>query len=152
MARRKRGNPVHGWVNFDKPFGMTSTQAVGKVRWLFKAQKAGHAGTLDPYASGILPIALGEATKTVPFLVEARKTYICGVKWGERTNTLDMEGEIVATSDHFPTRAEIEAAIPSFIGKIEQVPPAFSAIKIDGKRAYDLARAGEKPGNEGQNR
>lgn len=145
MARRKRGNPVHGWVNFDKPLGMTSTQAVGKVRWLYSAQKAGHAGTLDPQASGILPIALGDATKTVPFLVEARKTYICGVKWGERTDTLDVEGDIVATSDHRPSKTDIEAAFPDFIGKIQQTPPAFSAIKIDGKRAYDLARAGEAP-------
>lgn len=145
MARRRRGNPVHGWVNFDKPLGMTSTQAVGKVRWLHSAQKAGHAGTLDPQASGILPIALGDATKTVPFLVEARKTYICGVKWGERTDTLDVEGDIVATSDHIPTKTDILAAIPAFIGEIEQVPPAFSAIKIDGKRAYDLARAGDNP-------
>jgi tRNA pseudouridine55 synthase len=145
MARRKRGNPVHGWVNFDKPLGMTSTQAVGKVRWLYQAQKAGHAGTLDPQASGILPIALGDATKTVPFLVEARKTYICGVKWGERTVTLDVEGEIVATSDHVPTKDDILAAIPAFIGEIEQIPPAYSAIKIDGKRAYDLARAGNEP-------
>jgi tRNA pseudouridine55 synthase len=145
MARRKRGNPVHGWVNFDKPLGMTSTQAVGKVRWLYDAQKAGHAGTLDPQASGILPIALGDATKTVPFLVEARKIYIFGVKWGERTDTLDVEGEIVATSDHLPSKADIEAALPAFIGEIQQAPPAYSAIKIDGKRAYDLARAGEAP-------
>lgn len=144
MARRKRGNPIHGWVNFDKPLGMTSTQAVGKVRWLHNAQKAGHAGTLDPQASGILPIALGDATKTVPFLVEARKTYMCGIKWGERTDTLDVEGDIVATSDHRPTHEEIIAALPAFIGKIMQAPPAFSAIKINGKRAYDLARAGEK--------
>lgn len=145
MARKKRGNPVHGWVNFDKPLGMTSTQAVGKVRWLYGAQKAGHAGTLDPQASGILPIALGDATKTVPFLVESRKTYVCGVKWGERTDTLDVEGDIVAASDNRPTDDEIEAALPAFIGKIQQAPPTFSAIKIDGKRAYDLARAGGAP-------
>ncbi|PHR60632.1 MAG: tRNA pseudouridine(55) synthase TruB [Robiginitomaculum sp.] len=143
MARRKRGNPVHGWVNFDKPLGMTSTQAVAKVRWAHKAQKAGHAGTLDPLATGILPIALGDATKTVPFLVEAKKTYECEIKWGERTTTLDAEGEIIATSDVRPTLAQIEAVLPGFIGEVSQIPPAFSAIKIDGKRAYDLARAGE---------
>ncbi len=143
MARRKKGNPAHGWVNFDKPYGMTSTQAVGKVRWLYQAQKAGHAGTLDPLASGILPIALGDATKTVPFLVEAKKIYDVEIKWGERTTTLDAEGEVIATSDVRPTYAQIEAALPAFIGEISQIPPAFSAIKIDGKRAYDLARAGE---------
>ncbi|MBL4871116.1 MAG: tRNA pseudouridine(55) synthase TruB, partial [Robiginitomaculum sp.] len=142
MARRKKGNPVHGWVNFDKPYGMTSTQAVGKVRWLYQARKAGHAGTLDPLASGILPIALGDATKTVPFLVEAVKIYEVEIKWGERTTTLDAEGEVEAASDVRPTRAQIEDALPEFIGEISQIPPAFSAIKIDGKRAYDLARAG----------
>ena len=142
MARRKRGNPVHGWVNFDKPYGMTSTQAVGKIRWLLQAQKAGHAGTLDPLASGILPIALGDATKTVPFLVEADKTYVFSTKWGERTSTLDAEGGVVAKSDVRPAEADIKAILPSFIGVIEQTPPIFSAIKIDGKRAYDLARAG----------
>ena len=144
MARRKKGNPVHGWVNFDKPYGMTSTQAVGKVRWLYQAQKAGHAGTLDPLASGILPIALGDATKTVPFLVEAKKTYEVEIKWGERTTTLDAEGDVEASSDVRPTDEQIEAALPAFIGEISQIPPAFSAIKIDGKRAYDLARAGEE--------
>lgn len=143
MARRRKGNPIHGWVNFDKPYDMGSTQAVSKVRWLFQAQKAGHAGTLDPLASGILPIALGDATKTVPFLVEADKTYEVEIKWGERTDTLDAEGAIVATSDVRPTPSEIQAALPEFIGEISQAPPAYSAIKIDGKRAYDLARAGE---------
>ncbi|PHR93653.1 MAG: tRNA pseudouridine(55) synthase TruB [Robiginitomaculum sp.] len=145
MARRRKGNPVHGWVNFDKPYGMTSTQAVGKVRWLYQAQKAGHAGTLDPLASGILPIALGDATKTVPFLVESKKVYDCEIKWGERTTTLDAEGDVVATSDVRPNRAQIEAALPQFIGEILQTPPVYSAIKIDGQRAYDLARAGETP-------
>ena len=145
MGRRKRGNPVHGWVNFDKPLGMTSTQAVGKVRWLYGAQKAGHAGTLDPLASGILPIALGEATKTVPFLVEASKTYTCEIGWGVRTDTLDAEGDVVAQSSVRPTTAQIEAALPAFIGEISQIPPAFSAIKIGGERAYDLARAGQAP-------
>lgn len=143
MARKRRGNPIHGWVNFDKPLGMTSTQAVGKIRWLFGAQKAGHAGTLDPLASGILPIALGEATKTVPFLVEATKDYEVSLKWGERTSTLDTEGEVVATSAARPTEQALQDILPHFIGDIEQIPPAFSAIKIDGERAYNLARAGK---------
>ncbi len=145
MARRRKGNPVHGWVNFDKPLGMTSTQAVGKVRWIFGAQKAGHAGTLDPLATGILPIALGDATKTMPYLVEAKKTYEVGIKWGERTDTLDAEGEIVVVSDVRPSGADIAAILPEFMGEISQIPPAYSAIKIDGKRAYDLARSGQAP-------
>jgi len=145
MGRRKKGNPVHGWVNFDKPYGMTSTQAVGKVRWLYSAQKAGHAGTLDPLATGILPIALGEATKTVPFLVEASKGYEVEIAWGEHRDTLDAEGDVLETSDVRPSRAAIDAALPGFLGQISQIPPKFSAIKIDGKRAYDLARAGEEP-------
>jgi len=134
---------VHGWVNFDKPLGMTSTQAVGKVRWIFGAQKAGHAGTLDPLATGILPIALGDATKTMPYLVEAKKAYEVEIKWGERTDTLDAEGDVVAVSDVRPTRQDITDILPEFTGEISQIPPAYSAIKIDGKRAYDLARAGE---------
>jgi len=144
MARKRKGNPVHGWVVLDKPYGLGSTSAVGKVRWLFQAQKAGHAGTLDPLASGILPIALGEATKTVSFLMDAAKSYEFELTWGANTTTQDTEGEITQTSDHRPTEAEIRAALPAFIGNIEQVPPKFSAIKIDGKRAYDLARAGEE--------
>jgi tRNA pseudouridine55 synthase len=123
---------------------MTSTQAVGKIRWLFNAQKAGHAGTLDPLATGILPIALGEATKTVPFLVDADKTYRFSIEWGRDTTTLDREGATTATSDARPDRAAIEAALPAFVGEIEQIPPAYSAIKVDGERAYDLARAGEE--------
>jgi tRNA pseudouridine55 synthase len=122
---------------------MTSTQAVGKVRWLFNAQKAGHAGTLDPLATGILPIALGEATKTVPYAVDGQKAYRFSVLWGAGTDTDDAEGKIVARSDMRPTRAMIEALLPSFLGEILQTPPAFSAIKIDGQRAYDLARQGE---------
>lgn len=145
MARRRKGNPVHGWVNFDKPLGMTSTQAVGKVRWIFGAQKAGHAGTLDPLATGILPIALGDATKTMPYLVEAKKTYEVEIKWGERTDTLDAEGDVVAVSDVRPNGQEIASILPQFMGEISQIPPAYSAIKIGGKRAYDLARAGEAP-------
>jgi tRNA pseudouridine55 synthase len=116
---------------------------VGKCRWLFNAQKAGHAGTLDPLASGILPIALGEATKTVPFAQEAGKIYRFTIRWGQSTTTQDAEGDVVATSDVRPTRDAIKAALPDFIGDIEQVPPKFSAIKVDGERAYDLARAGE---------
>lgn len=143
MARRRKGLDVHGWIVLDKPLDMTSTQAVSAVRRIFNAKKAGHAGTLDPLASGLLPIALGEATKTVPFAVEGEKIYRFTVKWGERTDTLDAEGEIVATSDVRPDRAAIEAALAGFIGDIEQVPPVYSAIKVDGERAYDLARDGE---------
>jgi len=143
VGRRKKGNPINGWIVLDKPVGMTSTQAVGKVRWLFNAQKAGHAGTLDPLATGILPIALGEATKTVPYAVDGQKAYRFTVLWGAETDTDDAEGRIVTRSDMRPTRAAIEALLPSFLGEILQTPPAFSAIKIDGQRAYDLARQGE---------
>jgi tRNA pseudouridine55 synthase len=143
VGRRKKGNPINGWIVLDKPIGMTSTQAVGKVRWLFNAQKAGHAGTLDPLATGILPIALGEATKTVPYAVDGQKAYRFTVLWGAETDTDDAEGQIVTRSDLRPTRATIEALLPSFLGEILQTPPAFSAIKIDGQRAYDLARQGE---------
>jgi len=144
MARRKKGDKIDGWINLDKPLGMTSTQAVGKVRWLFNAQKAGHAGTLDPLATGILPIALGEATKTIPFIQDAFKIYEFTVTWGEQRNTDDGEGEVVATSDHRPSKADILAALPHFTGDITQTPPRFSAIKIDGARAYDLARDGQE--------
>lgn len=143
MPRKRKGNPVHGWVVLDKPYGLGSTSAVGKVRWLLQAQKAGHAGTLDPLATGILPIALGEATKTVPFLMDAAKSYEFELTWGANTTTQDAEGEIMETSDHRPSETDVRSALPAFIGDIEQVPPKFSAIKIDGKRAYDLARAGE---------
>jgi len=141
--RRKRGNPVHGWVVLDKPLELGSTKAVGRVRYLFQAQKAGHAGTLDPLATGILPIALGEATKTVPFLVDAAKAYEFDITFGVSTETLDAEGEVTGRSDVRPTAAQIEAVLPRFIGEVSQIPPKYSAIKIDGKRAYDLARAGE---------
>ena len=143
MARKRKGNPVHGWVVLDKPYGLGSTKAVGKTRWLFQAQKAGHAGTLDPLATGILPIALGEATKTVPFMMDAAKSYEFEITWGANTTTQDVEGEITQTSDVRPTKASILEALPQFIGNIEQIPPKFSAIKVDGKRAYDLARGGE---------
>lgn len=143
MARRKKGNPVHGWVVLDKPLNMTSTQAVGAVRRAFNAQKAGHAGTLDPLATGLLPIALGEATKTVPYAVDGEKAYRFTVRWGAETTTDDTEGPVSRSSDKRPSRGEIEALLPRFIGQIQQVPPAFSAIKVDGARAYDLARDGE---------
>ena len=142
MARRRKGDAVSGWVCLDKPIDLTSTQAVGRVRRALGAQKAGHAGTLDPLATGILPIALGEATKTVPFLMDAAKAYRFTIAWGATTAGFDREGEIVAASDVRPTRAAVEAALPAFVGDILQVPPAFSAVKVDGERAYDLAREG----------
>jgi tRNA pseudouridine55 synthase len=143
MSRRKKGNPVHGWMVLDKPLGLTSTQAVGAVRRMFNAQKAGHAGTLDPLATGILPIALGEATKTVPFAVDGEKAYRFTVRWGVETTTDDTEGPVTQSNDLRPSRAGIEALLPRFHGEIMQVPPQFSAIKIAGERAYDLARSGE---------
>jgi tRNA pseudouridine55 synthase len=143
MARRKKGDAVSGWVCLDKPYDFGSTQAVGRVRWLFNAQKAGHAGTLDPLATGVLPIALGEATKTVPFMMDADKAYRFMIEWGRSTTTLDREGETTGTSDVRPSVAQVEAALPAFVGEIQQIPPQYSAIKVDGERAYDLARAGE---------
>jgi len=134
---------VNGWVVLDKPFDMTSTQGVGKVKWALNANKAGHAGTLDPLATGVLPIALGEATKTVPYAQDAEKIYRFTVRWGAETTTDDTEGEVTATHDHRPDRAAIMALLPRFTGEILQKPPAFSAIKVNGERAYDLARAGE---------
>lgn len=134
---------ISGWVVLDKPYDMTSTQAVGKVRWLFGAAKAGHAGTLDPLATGILPIALGEATKAVPQVQDGTKIYRFAIKWGSATTTDDAEGSVVATSDVRPERAALEAVLPQFTGTIWQRPPIFSALKVDGERAYDLARAGE---------
>jgi len=140
MARRRKGLPVHGWLIFDKPKGMTSTQAVTRVRHLYGAQKAGHAGTLDPLATGVLPVAFGEATKTVPFAVDGDKQYRFSVRFGEATDTDDSDGTVIAASDVRPTRTEIEAALPSFVGEISQVPPRYSALKVGGARAYDLAR------------
>ncbi len=140
---RREKHDVHGWVVLDKPVGMTSTQAVGAIKRLFKAKRAGHAGTLDPLASGCLPIALGEATKTVPFVMNSRKIYRFTVRWGEERDTDDADGQVTATSDRRATRAEIEALIPRFTGTISQIPPRFSAVKVDGERAYDLARDGE---------
>ena len=140
MARRQKGTPVHGWLILDKPEGMTSTRAVGRVKRLYDAAKAGHAGTLDPLATGILPIAFGEATKTVPFVFEGAKAYRFTVRFGAETDTDDAEGKVMETSDRRPTRAEIEAALPQFRGEIVQVPPRYSALKVEGARAYDLAR------------
>ena len=142
--RKKKGRPVSGWVILDKPEGMGSTEAVSKIKWLFQAEKAGHAGTLDPLASGMLPIALGEATKTVPYVVDGTKVYRFTVSWGEEHNTDDMEGVVTKTSDKRPSKEEILAILPNYTGTILQTPPQFSAIKIDGNRAYDLARDGEK--------
>ncbi|MCT7378615.1 tRNA pseudouridine(55) synthase TruB [Chelativorans salis] len=145
MARRgkKKGRPLSGWLVLDKPAGMGSTDAVSKVKWLFGAQKAGHAGTLDPLASGMLPIALGEATKTVPYVMEGAKVYRFTIAWGEERSTDDLEGPVVKSSDNRPTEAEIRALLPRYTGLIMQTPPQFSAIKVGGERAYDLAREGE---------
>lgn len=140
---RRDKRDVNGWVVLDKPSGMTSTQAVGAVRWAFKAKKAGHAGTLDPLATGVLPIALGEATKTVSFAMDGLKRYRFTVAWGSETDTDDAEGRVTSTSSARPTQEGILAALPRYTGRIEQVPPRYSAIKIDGERAYDLARDGE---------
>ena len=142
MGRRKKGLVVNGWVCLDKPYELGSTDAVSKVRRLFDAQKAGHAGTLDPLASGILPIALGEATKTVPFMMEAEKVYRFTINWGVSTDSVDREGEIIGRSDVRPPVEAVRAALPAFVGEIDQTPPRFSAIKVDGQRAYDLAREG----------
>lgn len=143
MARRKKGQPINGWIILDKPLGLTSTHALARVKRLFDAQKAGHAGTLDPLATGILPIAFGEATKTVSFAVDGKKSYAFAVRWGAETTTDDKEGAVTQTSNSRPTEGEIRALLPRFIGEIMQTPPAFSAVKIDGERAYDLAREGE---------
>ena len=144
MGRRKKGDPVHGWLVVDKPEGVTSTQVVGRARWAFNAQKAGHAGTLDPLATGLLAVAFGEATKTVPYAQDGLKTYRFVARWGEATTTDDREGEVAETSPVRPTPADIEAVLPRFTGDIMQTPPAFSAIKVDGRRAYDMARKGEE--------
>lgn len=141
---RKKGRDISGWLVVDKPAGMTSTAVVNKVRWAFDAKKAGHAGTLDPDATGVLAVALGEATKTVPFITDALKCYRFAVRLGAATKTDDAEGEVIATSATRPSDDEIRAALPVFRGEIMQVPPQFSAVKVDGERAYALARAGEE--------
>jgi tRNA pseudouridine55 synthase len=143
MARKKKGRAISGWLVVDKPAGITSTAVVGKVRWAFGAQKAGHAGTLDPAATGVLAVALGEATKTVPYITDALKCYRFMVRLGSATNTDDAEGVVIATSDTRPDDPAIEAHLAQFRGEIMQTPPQFSAVKIDGDRAYDLAREGE---------
>ncbi|RJG42968.1 tRNA pseudouridine(55) synthase TruB [Mesorhizobium sp. DCY119] len=145
MGRRgkKKGRPISGWLVFDKPIGMGSTEAVSKIKWLFQAEKAGHAGTLDPLASGMLPIALGEATKTVPYVQDGAKVYRFTVAWGEERSTDDLEGPVTKTSEKRPSETEILALLPKYTGVIMQTPPQFSAIKIAGERAYDLAREGE---------
>jgi tRNA pseudouridine55 synthase len=140
MARRRKGQAVNGWLIFDKPQGMTSTRAVSRLKRLYDATKAGHAGTLDPLATGILPIAFGEATKTVPFVMDGIKAYRFTVRFGAETDTDDAEGKIVETSNRRPTREEIEDALSRFTGEITQVPPRYSALKVEGARAYDLAR------------
>lgn len=140
MARRKKGRDISGWLIIDKPAGITSSAVVNKVKWALDANKAGHAGTLDPEATGLLAVALGEATKTVPYIADALKAYRFTVRLGQATNTDDTEGEVIASSDTRPTDAEITAALAAFTGDIMQVPPKFSAVKIDGQRAYKLAR------------
>jgi tRNA pseudouridine55 synthase len=145
MGRKRRGRPVHGWIVLDKPENMTSTTAVAAVKRRLDAAKAGHGGTLDPFATGILPIALGEATKTVSFVMEGQKRYRFTVRWGAATDTEDRDGTVTAHSDVRPDRAAIEAVLGRFTGEIEQVPPAFSAIRFGGRRAYEMAREGEAP-------
>ena len=143
MGRTRKGRDISGWLVIDKPAGLTSTAVVNKVRWAIQAKKAGHAGTLDPEATGVLAVALGEATKTVPYITDALKAYRFTVRLGQATNTDDTEGEVISTSDQRPTDAQIKQALGSFVGDIMQVPPKFSAVKIDGQRAYKLARNGE---------
>ncbi len=144
MARKRKGRDVSGWLVVDKPAGITSTAVVNKVRWALEAKKAGHAGTLDPEATGVLAVALGEATKTVPYITDALKAYVFTVRLGQATNTDDAEGEVIATSDLRPDDDMIKAALGRFVGDIMQVPPQFSAVKIDGQRAYKKARDGEE--------
>ena len=143
MGRKRKGRDISGWLVVDKPAGMTSTAVVNKVRWAMDAKKAGHAGTLDPEATGVLAIALGEATKTVPYITDALKAYTFTVRLGQATNTDDAEGEVIAQSDARPSDDDIKQALTPFLGDIMQVPPKFSAVKIDGQRAYKLARDGE---------
>lgn len=143
MGRKRKGRDISGWLIIDKPAGITSNAVVNKVRWSLDAKKAGHAGTLDPEATGVLAVALGEATKTVPYITDALKAYTFTVTLGSATNTDDAEGEVIKTSDTRPSDDEIKAALGQFVGDIMQVPPQFSAVKIDGERAYKLARDGE---------
>ncbi len=146
MPRRKpRGRPLDGWLVIDKPPGLTSTDVVNRVRRAFDAQKAGHGGTLDPLATGVLPIAFGAATKTVPYVMDGTKLYRFTLRFGEARDTDDADGQVTATAAHRPSDAEIEAALPAFRGTIQQTPPAYSAVKVAGERAYDMAREGRAP-------
>jgi len=144
MGRKRKGRAISGWLLVDKPAGVTSTAVVNKVRWALQAQKAGHAGTLDPAATGLLAVALGEATKTVPYITDALKAYRFRVRLGQATTTDDAEGEVIDSSDLRPSDEAIAAALAAFRGEIMQVPPQFSAVKVDGERAYDIARAGDE--------
>ncbi len=145
MARKRKGRDISGWVVVDKPAGPGSTDVVNKLRWAFEARKAGHAGTLDPAATGVLAVALGEATKTIPYVMDALKAYDFALQWGVATDTDDAQGAVIETSTHHPSQAEITATLPGFTGWIRQVPPAYSAVRVDGARAHALARSGETP-------
>ena len=144
MQTKRPRNTINGWINLNKPLHITSADAVNKVKWLLRPQKIGHAGTLDPLATGVLPLALGEGTKCINLLMDAKKTYEFAVTFGERRSTDDAEGEVLATSGHIPTEAQVKAVLGKFTGPILQLPPIYSALKLGGKRAYDLARAGEE--------
>lgn len=143
MGRKRGGQPVNGWIIIDKPLGLTSTQVLGRLRRVYNPRKIGHGGTLDPLATGLLPVAMGEATKTVSYIMGGKKRYTFTLRWGEATATDDAEGQIIERSDRRPETAEIEAILPRFVGLVDQVPPLFSAIKVAGERAYDMARANE---------
>jgi len=143
MKKNANYNALHGWLNLDKPAGLTSAKAVGRIKYLFRPGKIGHGGTLDPAATGVLPIAFGEATKTVSYIMGGKKKYNFAVRWGEARDTDDAEGQVVSTSPVRPTEQEITVALTAFQGEISQVPPAYSAIKVAGRRAYDMARGGE---------
>ena len=145
MTYAKNNIPVHGWLVLDKPQGLTSTQAMGRTRRLLNGKKAGHGGTLDPLATGVLPLAFGEATKLIPYVMDGDKEYEFTIRWGEARDTDDSEGKVIASEGAIPDAAQIKAALPSFIGVIQQTPPKFSAIKIEGQRAYDIAREGGEP-------
>jgi tRNA pseudouridine55 synthase len=151
MARKRRGIPIHGWLNIDKPAGMSSARVVAAVKRITQAEKAGHAGTLDPFATGVLPIALGEATKTVPYMVSEHKEYRFTVCWGEARDTDDVDGDTTDVSESRPSKQDILSIIPEFIGTLQQIPPIYSAIKINGQRAYKLAREGSAPEMSGRN-
>ena len=142
--RKKKGRSIHGWLLVDKPAGISSAAVVNKITWCFNAQKAGHAGTLDPAATGLLVVALGDATKTIPIITESLKAYNFNIIWGSQTNTDDQEGDVIETSSYRPGKENIEAALQKFRGQIMQIPPQFSAVKVNGERAYIKARKGEK--------